>query len=60
MVSQHGVDTEKLAALLANAKAGFAYAKWLDDFIVPLLKKIGLKVRVKKSPTSYIITVKLP
>lgn len=60
MVSQHGVDTEKLRALLADARAGAAYSTWLDGYVVPLLKKIGLKVTVKKNLKSYVITVRLP
>lgn len=60
MVSQHGVDSEKLQALITNAKAMHGYSKWLDDFIIPLLKKVGLKVKVKRGPDSYVITLKVP
>lgn len=60
MVSQHGVDTDKLQALLSDMRAAESYKTWLDNFIIPLLKKIGLRVTVRRNPASYVITVTLP
>ncbi|HWV46752.1 MAG TPA: hypothetical protein VN039_12175 [Nitrospira sp.] len=54
------MDGDKLRTLLADANAAHKYATFLDDFIIPLIKKIGLKVSVKKNLKSYVITVRLP
>lgn len=60
MISPAGIDGDKLKALKSNPAAADGYRTWLDQFVIPLLKKVGLNVKVRRNASSYIITVKLP
>lgn len=46
-------------ALLQNANAALGYVKFIDGFIVPLLKRTGLDVQTRKTKRTITITVKL-
>lgn len=62
MVSPHGVDSDKLKELLAHKNADQGYSQWLDAFVIPLLKRVGLKVKVTRTSeyTTLKIAVKRP
>lgn len=53
-------DAAKLEALRNNPQAASGYRTWLDCFVIPLLERVGLKVKVRRSAREYTITVKLP
>jgi hypothetical protein len=53
-------DPSKLQALLATANARVGYERWLEQFLIPLLKKVGFTVSVKRNMKSWTFTVKFP
>lgn len=42
-----------------HPQAHVGYQRWLDAFIIPLMQKTGMNIKVKRTPERYTITVKL-
>lgn len=53
-------DAAKLQALLQTANARVGYERWLEQFLIPLLKKVGFTVSVKRNVKSWTLTVRFP
>ena len=51
---------ERLQTLLHTSANHLGYQRWLDNFILPLLTKIGLRPSVKRRKHEWVITVKFP
>jgi hypothetical protein len=53
-------DPSKLQALLNTANSRVGYERWLEQFMIPLLKKVGFAVSVKRNVKSWTLTVRFP
>lgn len=53
-------DASRLQAVLETANARLGYERWLEQFLIPLLKKVGFTVSVKRNVKSWTFTVRFP
>lgn len=47
-------------AQLKTGSPRIGYERWLEQFLIPLLKKVGFTVSVKRNVKSWTFTVRFP